>query len=114
MGISEVMDEQVFNEREVQELVLKARLDAARALVERGQEQEAERLYRQTLGQAEAVAGESSPLTGLVLLELIDFYDHFKRSDEAEILWYRLRQIAIAFLRTDEWGAALVERLEHD
>ncbi len=106
------MDELKPKGREIQENRLKARLETARKFVRGGQEEEAERLYKQALEDAEALAGESSPLVGLVLVDLIDFYDHCDRRHEGKLLWSRLRQVIIAYLKTDEWGAELVAHLD--
>lgn len=101
-------------ERESQEMALATFLNVARELMRRGQEKEAEDLFKRAMTHAEVVAGENSPLVGLVLMDMMDFYDHFKRQDEGKQLWTRLRHMLLAYLRTDEWGDGLADCLEHN
>lgn len=48
-------------------------------MVEDGKPEQAERIYKQVLRQAEMVTGETSALSGMVLIELFDFYEKRKR-----------------------------------
>lgn len=80
---------------DLQERVVKARLDAAQGLIDSGKPEEAERLYKQVLEQAEAVGGKDSPLAGLVLVDLYDLYFKQGRHDEGKPLWSRIREIAV-------------------
>jgi tetratricopeptide (TPR) repeat protein len=83
------------DEENIQERVVEARLALAQAFVADGKAEDAERLYKQTLGHAEASAGENSPLAGSVLLDLIDLYEAQGRHDEAKVLWVRVRKILL-------------------
>lgn len=69
-------------------------LTAARILTARGHNFQAERIFKQVLSQAEELDGEG-PLTGLVLLDLHDFYEKAGRYDEARPVWERVRKILI-------------------
>ena len=60
-----------------------------------GKLEEAERLYKQTLRQAEADTDESNMLVALVLLEMFDFYENQGRNDEAKPIWSRMRKIVL-------------------
>ena len=87
-----------LNDENMQERVVEARLALAQTFVSDGKAQEAERLYKQTLGHAEAICGKDSPLVGSVLLDLIDLYEVQGRHDEAKALWERVRKILIMHL----------------
>lgn len=82
----------------MQERVVEARLALAQSFVADGKAEEAERLYKQTLGHAEVMAGKDSPLAGNVLLDLIDLYEAQGRHDEAKLLWGRVRKILLIHL----------------
>lgn len=86
------------NDENMQERVVEARLALAQSFVADGKAEEAERLYKQTLGHAEATAGKDSPLAGSVLLDLIDLYEAQGRHDEAKALWGRVRKILLVHL----------------
>jgi len=66
-------------------------LERVKALRSDGQVFEAEELLNELLLQAESVAGESSALVGLVLMELLDFCQKNERPDEAALVWERIR-----------------------
>lgn len=87
------------DDEDVQELVLKARLAAAQELIDSGKLEEAERMYKQALEQAEVVDGKDSPLAALVLIDLYDLYEKQGRHDEGKPLWSQIRQIAILHLQ---------------
>jgi tetratricopeptide (TPR) repeat protein len=74
---------------------------AARRLMKQDRACEAERIYKQALRLAEREAGKTSPLTGLVLLELMRFYEEQGRDEEAEAVWERIRQLVIGYLERD-------------
>jgi tetratricopeptide (TPR) repeat protein len=82
----------------MQERVVEARLALAQDFVADGKAEDAERVYNQALGHAEASAGENSPLAGSVLLDLIDLYEAQGRHDEAKALWARVRKILLIHL----------------
>lgn len=65
-------------------------------LQNRGRIADAERVYKLALRQADALEGEESPLTGLVLLDLHDFYEKQGRHDEAAPAWERVRRILVS------------------
>lgn len=87
------------NDLETQERVVETRLAAAAKLLAEGKLSDAERLYKQTLAQAEAVAGEDSAVAGLVVCDLMDFYEKQGRHAEAKPLWQQIRKILIAHLK---------------
>lgn len=70
-------------------------LSVAKLMVERGQTFQAERVYKSVLQQAENMDGEG-PLTGLVLLDLHEFYEKQGRLDEAAPAWERIRRILLS------------------
>lgn len=72
---------------------IEAGLIAANFLRARGKPVTVERLYKRLLKQAEKLRGDSSPLAGMVLLELYDFYEQHGRDDEAQPVWERVRLI---------------------
>lgn len=74
---------------------LEACLNVARLLVDRGHLFQAERIYKTVLQQAETIDGEGA-LTGLVLLDLYEFYDKQGRHDEAAPAWERIRRILLS------------------
>lgn len=84
-----------FDNRNLQELVVKAHLVIARSLLDSGKPEEAEEVYKQTLDQADAISGEGNLLAGLVLLELFELYENQGRHDEAAPVWSRIRQIVL-------------------
>lgn len=86
------------DDENMQERVVEARVALAQSFAADGKAQDAERLYKQTLGHAEAMAGENSPLVGSVLLDLIDLYEAQGRHDEAKVLWGRVRKILLLHL----------------
>lgn len=77
------------------ELILKARLVAAEELIAHGKPEQAERLLKKTLRQAESMSDESNMLVAFVLLEMFDFYEKQGRHDEAMPTWSRMRQIVL-------------------
>jgi tetratricopeptide (TPR) repeat protein len=83
------------HEAGIKELIAKARLGSAQELMHCGKLEEAERLYKQTLRQAEADTDESNMLVALVLLEMFDFYENQGRNDEAKPIWSRMRKIVL-------------------
>lgn len=76
------------------ECEIKACLHFARKVIEHGNLAQAERLYRAILKQAEEVNDEG-PLTGMVLLDLHEFYEKQNRHDESAPVWERIRRILI-------------------
>ncbi|HEY9867998.1 MAG TPA: tetratricopeptide repeat protein [Candidatus Obscuribacterales bacterium] len=70
-----------------------ARLAVADALARSGDYQPAERFYRETLRLAEAEAGEYSPLAGIVLVDMVYFYQCIGKEADAEPLYERVRAI---------------------
>ncbi|MFX6819273.1 tetratricopeptide repeat protein, partial [Acinetobacter baumannii] len=74
-----------------EEYGIHACLLVANWLQSRGRIADAERVYKLALRQADALEGEESPLTGLVLLDLHDFYEKQGRHDEAAPAWERVR-----------------------
>jgi tetratricopeptide (TPR) repeat protein len=73
-------------------LRIDAHLKAAKELAVSGSTDEAERMYKQALAQADRI-GESNTLAGLVLIEIADLYEKQGRFDEAEPAWERIRII---------------------
>lgn len=74
---------------------LEACLSVAKMMVDRGHTFQAERIYKTVLHQAETIDGEG-PLTGLVLLDLHEFYEKQGRDDEAAPAWERIRRILLS------------------
>ena len=81
---------------EGEEYGIHACLLVANWLQSRGRIADAERVYKLALRQADALEGEESPLTGLVLLDLHDFYEKQGRHDEAAPVWERVRRILVS------------------
>ena len=79
-----------------EEYSIQACLLVANWLQSRGRIADAERVYKLALRQADALEGEESPLTGLVLLDLHDFYEKQGRHDEAAPAWERVRRILVS------------------
>ena len=87
-----------LDDENMQERVVEARLAIAQTFIADGKAEEGERLYKQALTHAEAMAGKDSPLAGSVLLDLIDLYEAQGRHDEAKSLWGRVRKILLIHL----------------
>lgn len=85
------------NDLETQELVIETRLAAAARLLADGKVDDAERLYKQALAQAEAVAGEDAALAGLVVCDLMDLYEKQGRHKEVAPLMGRIREILLKY-----------------
>jgi len=60
--------------------------------------EQAERIYRQAEKLAEQEAGKSSPLAGVVLVDLMRFYEHQGRDEEAEQAWEQIRRVVVEFI----------------
>lgn len=73
------------------------RLAVASVLVRAGMRTEAEQIYRETLEMAEVEGGETSALAGLVLLDLVYFYEAENRQMEAKAAWDRIRVILMRY-----------------
>lgn len=69
-------------------------LTAASLLLKRGHVQQAERILKTLLKQAEQI-DDGGPLTGLVLIELHELYEYQGRNDEALPVWERIRKILL-------------------
>jgi hypothetical protein len=74
---------------------IEACLSVAKMMIDRGHTFQAERIYKTLLQQAETMDGEG-PLTGLVLLDLHEFYEKQGRLDEAAPAWERIRRILLS------------------
>lgn len=59
---------------------------------------EAERIYRQAVRLAETEAGTRSALKGLVLLDLMMFYEHQERGEEAGEQWKQIREVVVDYI----------------
>lgn len=81
-----------------QTTVIEMRLRAAKKLAEAGDVEQAERIFLQALKQAESVCGETDALTGMVLIDLVAFYDSQGRADEAKPYWKRVRLVLLAYV----------------
>ena len=93
-------------QKDVQEFVLKARLAHAQMFIDSGKPEEAERIYKLALEQAEAAEGKDSPLAGLVLLELFDLYRKQGRDEEGKPLWNRMRKILMRHVQEHLYAEA--------
>ncbi len=81
-----------------QTAVIETRLRAAKKLAAGGDVEQAERIFLQALKQAESVCGETGALTGMVLIDLVAFYESQGRADEAKPLWDRVRLVLLAYV----------------
>lgn len=79
----------------VDALIAAAELSAAR-----GNVAQAEQLLEKALATAQSLYGRLSPVTGLILLKLIDIYDPLGRIDKAE-----LARRSIAEIMTENWSS---------
>ncbi|HIA51715.1 MAG TPA: tetratricopeptide repeat protein [Candidatus Melainabacteria bacterium] len=71
-------------------------LMVAKWLKDRNRARDAERFLKIALQQSDALYGESSPESGIVLLDLHDLFQEQSRLDEAEPAWERVRKILIS------------------
>jgi Tetratricopeptide repeat len=79
--------------RELHACKVEALLAIAQTLMNQGKYGEAERVHKHTLKQAETTAGPTSPLVGLVLIDLATLYEAQGRQSEAKALWERVHSI---------------------
>ena len=86
------------DENNSQEHAIEAFLAASRRMIEDGKPEQAERILRQALILAEKEAGKVSALSGLVLVDLMRFLEAEGRSDEAERLWDRIREVMVEYV----------------
>lgn len=74
-------------------------VDALTALAQKleqdGETCNAERIYRKAVSTSEVFYGDSSPRTGLAVLELMSFCENHNKDAEAADLWKRLRIIVM-------------------
>ncbi len=75
--------------------IIETRKSFADEAMAAGRVDDAERLYKQALSQAEGMSENDSPLVGSVLLELHYLYEKQGRHDEARPVWARIRAIFI-------------------
>lgn len=73
---------------------LDACLTVAKLMVSRGHVCHAERVYKSLLKQAEMFEDDAY-MTGVVLLDLHEFYEKQGRHDEAAPVWERIRKILL-------------------
>lgn len=83
---------------ESQKYAVEACLAAAQQLAEAGKAEQAEQIYKKALITAEGKAGKSSALVGLVLIDMVHFYEKQGRQEEAEPLWKRVREVMLEYL----------------
>jgi nucleotide-binding universal stress UspA family protein len=81
-----------------QEHAVEAFLAASRRMIEDGKPEQAERILRQALTLAEKEAGKVSALCGLVLVDLMRLLEAEGRSEEAEPLWERIREVMVEYI----------------
>jgi hypothetical protein len=86
----------LFDQKVLEQRIVEALLRQSRRCRTKGEYAQAERICKKALDRAEAVTGKSSPLTGLVLMELFELYDNQTREDESEAVWKRIRQILLS------------------
>jgi hypothetical protein len=81
-----------------QQLQIDALVELAKKLERDGDLEQAERRYQQALQTADIIYGPLTPETGLVILELMTFYENQDNDKEANQLRDRLKNILIAHL----------------
>jgi hypothetical protein len=79
----------------IQNFIVHNGIYSAKKLADSGDNQGAEKCYKDTLRLAMNIAGDKSVLAGTVFLELADFYELEGRDAEAEVLWDCLREVLI-------------------
>ncbi len=83
---------------ECQKFATEACLAAAGQMAAEGKLEQAERIYKQALRTAEDKEGEKSELVGLVLIDLVHFYEKQGRHEDAKPLWKRIRLVMLEYL----------------
>lgn len=73
--------------------ITKRLLDTAKRIAERGNSDQAERVYRKTVDVARMEAGANSGLVGLALLDLLTFYEDQGKEEEARAIWNQVRDL---------------------
>lgn len=73
--------------------ITKRLLDTAKRIAERGDFDQAERVYRKTVDVARMEAGANSGLVGLALLDLLTFYEDQGKEEEARAIWDQVRDL---------------------
>lgn len=68
----------------------------------KGQKYEAERLYLKAVERAESLYGKLHVQTGLIVLELVNFYDRLGRDADSDLAMLRIRDIVVDFIRYPE------------
>jgi len=85
-------------EEESQKYAVEACLAAAKQLADEGKAEQAEQVYKKALITAEGKAGKTSALAGLVLIDMVHFYEKQGRHEEAKPLWRRVREVMLEYL----------------
>jgi hypothetical protein len=73
--------------------ITKKLLDTAKRITERGDSDQAERVYRKAVDVARMEAGANSGLVGLALLDLRTFYEDQGKDVEAGAVWDQVRDL---------------------
>lgn len=73
--------------------ITKKLLDTAKRITERGDSDQAERVYRKAVDVARMEAGANSGLVGLALLDLLTFYEDQGKDVEAGAIWDQVRDL---------------------
>lgn len=72
------------------EEIVEGYLVLGKIVVDQGNFEQAEHVYKSALSIAEREAGEDNAIVGLVLIELWDLYENSGREKEAQQIWERI------------------------
>ena len=73
-----------------------------------GATKQAEKLYLDVLKEVEETYGETSPITGLVILECVDFYDRAGRDFDSMELMKKMVQVVQANSDQLTWSPCII------